>query len=158
MMRLYFLRHGHAEPGLSVSDHARQLTPKGVARLQTAAKVMKRLKIKPTHLFSSPRVRAQQTAEIVAEQLNISVELREEVNFGFDTNAVHALIDRLPEGSQVMFVGHEPTFSMTVRAITGGQVAMKKGSLARVDLIDPVRLQGELVWLIAPKVFDALDD
>jgi len=157
-MRLYFLRHGHAEPGISVSDHERQLTTEGVSYLQTAAKVMKKLKIRPTHLFSSPRVRAQQTADIVSGVLNIPVQIREEVNFGFDTNAVHTLIDDLPENAQVMFVGHEPTFSMTVEAIAGGRIIMKKGGLVRVDLIDPQRLRGDLIWVIAPKVFNALDD
>ncbi|MCE2470769.1 MAG: nitroreductase family protein [Anaerolineae bacterium] len=33
---------------------------------------------------------------------------------------------------------------------------MKKGGLARVDVYDGAATQGELVWLIAPKVFDAL--
>jgi phosphohistidine phosphatase SixA len=57
-----------------------------------------------------------------------------------------------------MFVGHEPDFSTTIASLVGGRVAMKKGGLARVDIISsqPQPLLGELVWLIAPKVFERL--
>jgi len=157
-MRLYFLRHGHAESGLSVSDHDRQLTTEGVKRLQTATKVMKALKVKPTMIYSSPRVRAQQTAQIVSERLKRPMALREEVNFGFDAAAVAKLIGEHTDSDDLMFVGHEPTFSMTIGTITGAHVVMKKGGLARVDLLDRRDLSGDLLWLIAPKIFDVLGD
>lgn len=156
-MHLYFLRHGHAEPGGLISDHDRQLTPEGIQRLHVAAKVMRQLNINPAHIFSSPRIRARQTADIIAEATGTPVEIREEVNFDFDLNAVRTLIQDLPATDEVMFVGHEPTFSMTVQNLTGADVEMKKGGLARVDLYDPRSPRGMLVWLIAPKVFDALD-
>jgi phosphohistidine phosphatase SixA len=48
-------------------------------------------------------------------------------------------------------VGHEPTFSLTIaELIGGGRVQMKKGALARVDVNR--NLQGELVWLLQPKI------
>ena len=53
-----------------------------------------------------------------------------------------------------MFVGHEPDFSTTITSLVGGRVVMKKGGLARVDIISDQPLLGELVWLIAPKIFD----
>lgn len=156
-MRLYLLRHGHAEPGGSISDHDRELTREGIERLQTAARVMRQLNVSPARIFSSPRVRARQTAEIVAEATGTPVEIRDEVNFSFDRQAIRALIQDLPDSDDVMFVGHEPSFSMAVHSLTGAEVEMKKGGLARVDIHDPASPHGVLVWLIAPKVFDALD-
>ena len=48
-------------------------------------------------------------------------------------------------------MGHEPTFSMVIaELIGGGRVQMKKGALARVDVNR--ELQGELVWLLQPKI------
>jgi phosphohistidine phosphatase len=156
-MRLYLLRHGHAEDTSTGSDHDRALTTEGIARLNTAAKVMRRLGIKPAVIFSSPRVRALQTAEIVADALGAEIRIREEVNFGFDTQAVRKLIHDLNDSDEVMFVGHEPSFSMTVRRLTGADIEMKKGGLARIDLTDRHTPSGVLVWLLAPAVFDALD-
>ncbi len=159
-MKLYFLRHGEAEDiSSAISDHERKLTPKGIERIQTAAKVLSNLHIKPTHIYASPRIRAQHTAEIIAKELGEKVEVNEAVNFNFNLPAVETLIAELNDTDEVMFVGHEPSMSQIVGQLTGGNVAMKKGSMARVDavmLTSPLR--GQLIWLIAPKIFGALDD
>ncbi len=155
-MKLYFMRHGHAEPGGSKPDEQRELTTEGVRRIQNAAAVIARLNVAPAHIYSSPRVRARQTAEQVAARLNIPLEIHEAVNFGFSEAAVADFVAAHGD-ADLMFVGHEPTMSQTIQAIThGGSVVMKPGSLARVDVTSQGMLQGELVWLIAPKVFDAL--
>jgi phosphohistidine phosphatase len=151
-MKLYFVRHGIAEEGNGIDDAARKLTKEGIEQLRTSAKVMATLKIKPAHIYTSPRVRARQTAEIIGEALGIPVEIREEVNFSFSLRAVESLVS----GDDVMFVGHEPSFSDTVGELTGSQVVMKKGGLARVDVYSHMPLRGALVWLIAPRVFMAL--
>ena len=70
---------------------------------------------------------------------------------------VEQLAEGVNEGGELMFVGHEPSMSEVVGDLIGGEVVMKKGGMARVDgtfFASP--LEGELVWLIAPKVFDAL--
>ena len=157
-MRLYLLRHGHAEDTGTGTDHDRVLTAEGITRLNTAAKVMRRLRIKPAILFSSPRVRALQTAEIVADALGVEIQIREEVNFGFDAQAVRRLIRDLNDSEEVMFVGHEPSFSVTVHRLTGADIEMKKGGLVRIDLTDHHTPGGVLVWLLAPSVFAALDN
>ncbi len=156
-MRLYFLRHGIAED-LATSDFDRELTKRGRRRVATSAKVMKRLGIAPSQIFSSPRLRARQTAEIVAEALGRGVTLTEAVNFGFDRADLRRLTKNLSADDEVMFVGHNPDMSLLVSEITGVDVSMKKGGLARVDVIGKAVDEGELVWLIAPKVFDALQD
>lgn len=156
-MRLYFLRHGIAED-LATSDFARELTKRGRRRVATSANVMKRLGIEPSQIFSSPRLRSRQTAEIIAEALGREVTLSEAVNFGFDRADVRRLTRNLSADDEVMFVGHNPDMSILVSEITGVDVSMKKGGLARVDVIGRAVDDGELVWLIAPKVFNALQD
>ncbi len=156
-MRLYFVRHGIAED-LATSDFDRELTKRGRRRVANSAKVMKRLGIKPSQIYSSPRLRARQTAEIVADALGRGVTLSEAVNFGFDRADVRRLTRNLSADDEVMFVGHNPDMSILVSEITGVDLSMKKGGLARVDVIGRAVDEGELVWLIAPKVFDALQD
>jgi phosphohistidine phosphatase len=156
-MRLYLVRHGKAEDP-SGDDHERQLTPDGAARVETEARVIARLGIQPDRIYSSPRVRARQTAAIIARALNSDIVIDEAVNFDFDVQAVQALINGLPVGSEVMFVGHNPSMEQTIFALTGARVEMKVGSLARIDIqIFSPELLGTLIWLIAPRVFDALE-
>ena len=154
-MKLYFVRHGIAED-FADSDFARELTPRGRRRVAQSAVVMRQLNLQPQKIYSSPRLRSRQTAEIIAAELEIPLTVAEEVNFGFDLDDVSALTRDLDSGSEVMFVGHNPDMSLLVHELTGVNVAMKKGGLARVDVFDGAAPPGELVWLIAPKVFDAL--
>lgn len=157
-MKLYFLRHGEAEEGADMPDHERRLTPRGIERVTHAAAIMRRLDIAPLYIFSSPRVRAWQTADIVAQALGMAVDRRDEVNFSFSVDAVRTLIAGLNADESVMFVGHNPSMSAVVHDLTGAALALKKGGLARVDLHSLNPLRAELVWLIAPKVFDSLDE
>ena len=154
-MRYYFVRHGIAED-MAESDFSRQLTARGRRRVVQSAAVMKRLNLKPARVYSSPRIRARQTAEIISEALGLPVSLVEEVNFGFDLNDINKLTSDMHIDDEVMFVGHNPDMSLLVHQLTGVDVSMKKGGLARVDLLGRNARHGELVWLIAPKVFDAL--
>lgn len=154
-MRLCFVRHGIAED-LADSDFLRELTPRGRRRVARSAVVMQQLNLRPQHIYSSPRLRARQTAEIIAAALDRPVTLADEVNFGFDLADVSSLTRDLDSGGEVMFVGHNPDMSLLVHELTGVNVAMKKGGLARVDVFHDAAPPGELVWLIAPKVFDAL--
>ena len=154
-MRLYFLRHGIAED-LANSDFARELTNRGRKRLANAAKVIKRLGLRPSVIYTSPRLRSLQTAEIIAAELKVDLTVSEAVNFGFNLSDVQHLTRHMTYDDEVMFVGHNPDLSELVSEMTGSDVAMKKGGLARVDVYDDEAARGELVWLIAPKVFDAL--
>lgn len=157
-MKLYFLRHGEAEEGVDMPDAERRLTPRGIERVTQAARIMRRLDIAPLYIYSSPRVRAWQTADIVAQALGMAVDIREEVNFSFNVDAVRQLISGLGEEESVMFVGHNPSMSTVVHDLTGAALSLKKGGLARVDLHSLNPLRAELVWLVAPKVFDSLND
>ena len=154
-MRYYFVRHGIAED-MAADDFSRQLTARGRRRVATSASVMKRLNLQPARIFSSPRLRARQTAEIIADTLGLPVNLADEVNFGFDLSDINYLTRDSRIDDEVMFVGHNPDMSDLVHQLTGVDVSMKKGGLARVDLLGKQARHGELVWLIAPKVFDTL--
>ena len=113
------------------------------------AAFLPRLKVKPELILSSPLPRAWQTAEIVAEHW--ATELREEAALGqsFGAAQLRKLVDR-NDHEELMIVGHEPDFSALVRALTGGNVKLAKGGIARIDLEEGA-LTGRLIWLIPPK-------
>jgi phosphohistidine phosphatase len=154
-MRLYFLRHGIAQD-LAPSDYERKLTPEGVKKLEKSAQVIERLGLEIDYIFTSPRVRAVETAQIVATQLQLSISVRDELNFQFSPKNLPELLNSIPSSTNILMVGHEPTFSTVIESLTGARVDMKKGSLARIDITRTNPLSGVLVWLVAPKVFEAL--
>jgi phosphohistidine phosphatase len=155
-MRLYFFRHAIAhDADEQTSDAERALTKVGFANTERAAEALMALGVKPDHLYSSPLVRAVQTAQIIGQALGVPVEERTEVSPGFSIFGVETLTRDLDHDAEVMFVGHEPDFSRTISSLVGGRVVMKKGGLARIDMVSYEPLLGELVWLIAPKVFGA---
>jgi broad specificity phosphatase PhoE len=76
-MRLYFVRHGESEANVlrevSNRDFKHPLTAKGREQSRTLARSLKRTPV--TRLFTSPLMRAVQTAEILAESLGILYEV-----------------------------------------------------------------------------------
>lgn len=155
-MELYFLRHGLADRELwDGPDFERPLTETGKKRMALQAESMAALGLSPELILASPLQRALQTAQIVASRLELQDHLTidRRIGPGFDAHALRQILDDYPDAGSLMLVGHEPDFSMTISALTGGgRLVVKKGSLARVDVFDPHALAGELVWLIPPKV------
>jgi phosphohistidine phosphatase len=154
-MKLYFLRHGLADRGEWFgSDFERPLTERGKARMAREAAAIAELGVVPDLIITSPLTRAYQTAEIVAEHLDLLDRLIEDERLapGFGPDELAEILQMHPDAVEIMLVGHEPDFSQTIsHLIGGGQVVCKKGSLVRVDLYEDISLEGELVWLIPPK-------
>lgn len=155
---LFFLRHGRADRAAyqGSDDHERPLVPEGMRRSRLTASVLDRLGLQPDLIITSPLLRARQTAQIVADGLGLDDRLQvdDRLGLGFNLAALTAILSGVPgEARDIMLVGHEPGQSMVIGALTGGDVAMRKGALARVDLDPGIPLRGQLVWLLQPRVF-----
>jgi len=156
-MRLYFLRHGQAgnRAEWQGEDAARPLTTDGKRRVQREGAALRALDLVLDLIITSPLVRAQQTAEIVASALGLGAKLVTDPRLapGFGPRQLKALLTTHRSASALMLVGHEPDFSETIsHLIGGGRLEVKKGALALVELTDRASLAGRLVWLIPPKV------
>ena len=156
-MILYFLRHGLAgvRKEWKGDDARRPLTKKGIKNMWTQARTIARLDLRLDVILTSPLTRAFQTADIVARELNMVEQLEqgERLAPGFDRDNLEQVLADHPDAKNIMLVGHEPDFSLTISALTGGgKVILKKGGLARVDITATDPLQGGLVWLLPPKI------
>ncbi len=155
-MILYFLRHGLAGSGAEWQgdDSMRPLTKQGIKNMVRAADLFAELKLAPDFIVTSPLARAFQTADIVSHRLKLGEQLEQDDRLapGFGIDDLTQVLQAHPETEAIMLVGHEPDFSITIGALTGGRVVCKKGGLARVDITSMDPLQGELVWLVPPKV------
>jgi phosphohistidine phosphatase len=153
-MKVYFLRHGKADRSQwDGDDDARPLTAEGEEAMRREAKALRALGLAPDVIVTSPLARARRTAELAADGLGMSgrVVVDDRLAPGFDVPRLEQVLAAHGPAREVMVVGHEPDFSATVaELIGGGDIVMKKGGLARVDVTAPVAGGGELVWLLTP--------
>ena len=135
---IYLLRHGDAEDG-NGDDAARRLTRKGERQAEAAGRALAKLGAEIEACFTSPRVRAADTAKLACAALGIEPEIAEELRGGsFDS------LELVAGRGDVLLVGHEPDLSGEVARLTGAKVKLRKGGLAIVD-------SGTLVALLRPK-------
>ena len=160
-MELYLLRHGKAfdiGAGGAQDDFSRALTEKGIEEMESEARAMRRLGVKPDLIVSSPLVRATETAQIVAKRLGLKkVLLKSELlSPGLDLSGLRTLVDQYDAAESIMLVGHEPDLSAVIGDLMGARgesVEMKKGGLALLSFARPVkRGAGILQWLIPPRI------
>ena len=155
-MRLYFVRHAAAimADEWPDGDESRPLTPEGKAQARLVGETLAGLRVAPDHLLTSPLRRAAETAEILAARLHHQTKPEEEARLGpgFHLPLLGEILADYPEAESLLLVGHEPDFSRTIGELTGGQVVVKKGGLALVELADAKALNGSLVWLAPPKL------
>lgn len=155
-MILYFIRHGLAgdRETWSQDDSLRPLTGQGKKQMELEAQAIAEMGVDFDLIITSPLVRAYQTAEIVARKLDRMQKLVQDDRLapGFNPYRLAEILRAQPDAEQVLLVGHEPDFSLTLSAVIGGgSLVFKKGALARVDMTSLNPLRGELVWLIPPK-------
>ena len=153
-MRVYFLRHGKADRSKwHGDDDARPLTEEGEEAMRREAKALRAMELALDLIVTSPLARARRTAELVADELGLRARLVEDARLahGFDARRLAQVLATHGPAESVMVVGHEPDFSAAVaELIGGGDIVLKKGGLARVDVTVPATGGGELVWLLTP--------
>ena len=160
-MKAVFFRHGpavaHGTPGVAESDRPR--TPEGRKKTAEAAKGLKELGLELTAVYTSPLPRAVQTAEILADILELS-----------RPHAMDVLLPETPprrlfaelrtlKGETPILVGHEPMLSAAVALAIGGKavIELKKAGMAYVDFTPGAsRVAGILKLVLSPAVLRTL--
>jgi phosphohistidine phosphatase len=146
---LWFLRHGEAEDG---GDDPR-LTERGRHQAEAAGKALAELGLRFDAVFTSPRARARETAELACAALGCDSAVHEPLSGGFGRDDALELLSGQPDAARVLVVGHEPDFSQTIAALGGGEVDMKKGGVAGVRVAGET---AELISLLRPDEVEAL--
>lgn len=151
---LTFLRHATAQdPALTIPDESRKLLDKGKKQIQKVARFCVAHSLRPVNLFCSPRVRAQETAEVLQANLpgcpppKVVAWLA-----GATPDTIIAELEKLVASGldDIWLVGHEPDFSSVISQLLGSResiLKVKKASLIRLEM-DFQRSAGELLWSI----------
>ena len=158
-MKLIFIRHGLAEGHFSPDqrkDFSRKLTGDGKRRLQHTFKVFKKYQPSVDVIFSSPLVRAVQTAELMWNHFKTAdLELMSDLDILEDPKCLVEYISFLPSEGHYIFVGHEPHLSQSIAALLSLPpdrefMTLKKGGIC---VLEGGMWRGfKLELLLSPKV------
>jgi phosphohistidine phosphatase len=108
-----------------------------------------------TACYTSPKVRARDTARLACRALGVEPVEAGALGNGFDRDdALELLLAHGDdEDARVLVVGHEPSFSQVVHDLTGGRIDFKKGGVAAVRV---ARGSGELLVLLRPRELETI--
>lgn len=150
-LELCAVRHGIAEDARAgTGDWQRALTPRGRKRMEEAASGLAEL-FSPRLILTSPLLRAQQTAEILAEAMEAPVERCDALANGDHESLLAACrVDR------VVAVGHEPHTSRFIAWALGSppvSLDVRKGGAALLYFPgEPEPGTATLRWFLPPRV------
>ncbi len=163
-MELYLIRHAIAEDRAATgNDDDRVLTEAGKTKMIRATEGLKRLKLRPDLILTSPLRRARETAEILASGLNgAKIEVMRELTPAVDASAAAAALRPHARLKAVALVGHEPGLgNLASFLLTGSEkrlaVDLKKGGVAYIEAeFSQDRPRCILKWLMTPKQLRSL--
>ena len=167
-MDLVVVRHAMAwdsDPGRWPDDRKRPLRPVGMRRFRAAARALARAVPHADAVWTSPWVRAAQTAAILQEEARWPKAQSVEVLATASSPApVMRLVSAVARPGTLVLVGHAPSLDQLVTlAVTGRSrpalVELKKGGVACVRFENSVRTgAGELLWLMTPRFLRSVED
>ena len=158
-MNCIFVRHGIAvEPHeWEGTEENRPLTEKGKRRVRQAAEGLATLDCTPTRLFTSPFVRAYDTARLLQTVScpTLKIETRDELAAGTKPERLVAFLRTLPPDAVVICVGHEPQLGEVVSLLLCGKAfpnfPLKKAGAVCIESEGLMELgQGRLRWWVPP--------
>ena len=156
---LYLVRHAiAAERGDEWPDDSkRPLTERGIARFKEVVKGLCELDVAVDEVFTSPLIRAKQTADVLAAGISgkPSVKLLDALAPGHTSAQVMSQLAKAAKRRRIVLVGHEPDLGELSAHLLGAQraVPFKKGGVCRIDVESLTsRRAGSLIWFATPKM------
>ena len=149
---LVLMRHGVAEdPDVRPTDEARELTPEGRVAANEAAFGLVALGIRPDVVVSSPLIRCDQTAALVATAAGCPIEHDVRLAPGMTADDLLQIVIEHPDARTILCCSHQPGLTYALDAITNcGEVAFGRPQAAVVSLHAPRMGGGALRALLPP--------
>jgi phosphohistidine phosphatase len=157
MKTLLLLRHAKSSwSDSSLSDFDRPLNDRGRTTAPFMGEMMAKRDLIPEIIFSSPAVRATETAKLVLGSAGVDLPLVfEDGIYEASPQTLKHLATKIdPRYGSAMFVGHNPGMEGFIRLLTGLEEPMPTASLAVIGLeIETWSdvAKGKLIEVIRPK-------
>ncbi len=151
-MHFYLVRHGEAKA--NTEDPARPLSDRGREEVRRVARHAATLRLEVAEIRHSGKLRARQTAEILAEHLSPQrgVHGTEGLAPNDDPEKARAELEAARE--PLMFVGHLPHLSRLASALLIGDsekeiVRLEAGTITCLEKTD---VGFRLLWVLSPEL------
>jgi phosphohistidine phosphatase len=150
-MKLYLIQH--AKAASKEDDPQRSLTEEGRRDIQKVAEFIKPLNLSVDYVWHSGKTRAQQTAEALAEAINVREEMSAHDGLAPNDDVKVIKDEIIPAKQDIMIVGHMPFVSkLASLLLTGsessGTVAFRQGGIVCLNYSG--ENQWQLNWMITP--------
>lgn len=135
MINLIFVRHGSAEPSVEgESDEARKLVKRGIKQMKRVAELLDDINVTVDRVFSSRFLRAYQSADVICDELKIDAKIETIPELEPERKPLD-FINRIKEFDNLtcLVVSHEPLISAILKATTGANIEISKGSLVQLN-------------------------
>jgi phosphohistidine phosphatase len=156
---LYLVRHAVAADRGSEwpDDTKRPLTERGISRFKEVVKGLRRLDVTIDEIFTSPLLRAKQTAELLAAGLEgkPAIKILDALAPGHTSSTVMTNLNKVAKRRKVALVGHEPELGELAAYLIGAGRALpfKKGGVCRIDVGSLTsKRAASLVWFFPPSI------
>ena len=140
MKTLLLMRHGKSDwDAVYDTDHNRPLNRRGVRSARAMGRVLSDQDLAPDLVVTSSAVRAKTTAQLAVEAGRWDCDIRIEARlYGSGPDTAVEIAARTPEHvDRLLLVGHQPTWSTLVSALTGEKVEMKTATVAVIEFEFP---------------------
>ena len=135
-LRLLILRHAKSSwADEHADDWERPLTDRGVRDASRVGELVRRLALVPDSIITSDAVRAQTTAQLLAEAAGYSAKvIQSSLLYHARPDAVIEVLRTVPAAiaRSVMIVGHNPGLEDLVAQLTGEHVGLPTAALVNV--------------------------
>ncbi|MGD2169161.1 MAG: phosphoglycerate mutase family protein [Chlamydiota bacterium] len=133
----FVLAARHAKPKKTTYEEDPPLSEEGILIEEKVAKLLVKENINIDVIYTSPLLRARQSAEIIAQYIPAPIFVENTLGEGFDKNVLLELILFSKEKSMTTcFMGHAPTMAEFVNDLTGFNAlpnGLDKSSIALLE-------------------------
>jgi phosphohistidine phosphatase len=166
MKTLLLLRHAKSSwKETGARDFDRPLNQRGLKAAPVIGRLIRKRKLRPDLVLSSPAERARQTAQLVLDAAGLETELRyDERIYEASASRLFEIVSQIEDDARTaMLVGHNPGLEELVEALTGEAPGLSTAALACIEL-DIERWSkvqaraNQLVWLAKPKELKSSKD
>ncbi len=155
-MEIYLVRHGAAYT--KEEDPERHLNNDGVNQCHLTGRALKKLDITFDLIVSSPKVRARQTAEIIAEEVGYSnndIKVTEKLEPTAAPKDTLSYLNDFTDTKRIMLAGHLPLLGHLASELLSNtsQISLhfEPGAVCQINIGQPHSHTGDFRWFLAPE-------
>ncbi len=160
-MEIYLVRHGSAYT--KEEDPERHLNIDGLNQCHLTGKALKRLDIMFDLIVSSPKIRARQTAEIIAEEVDYSskeIKVSESLKPTANPKDTISFLNTLTDIKRVLLAGHLPLLgnlaSELLSKSSGISFHFETATVCLIEVEPPISRTGDFRWFLASEHLNLL--